>query len=327
MANSRQHPYITCRNDLSIEEHAAVLAKYSPDIRQFSRGHFLGSTTVVSLNELTLIRRSAAASYFANFWLPGEITMAFPLANPNIYLRGKLLGENRQMGTLGDHEVHILLPPQTDLLVVTLPTPALVHYLHPSEHDIFLDTLTTIENVLVDEQTRRSTTARLLAIFTALLDSPAPLTPAQMHEHALAIMAILFNYVAYHRNQNAVRTSNSEKILQRALALLESQPTHSFTLDEIARRIFASKRAVQYAFITSFGISPMRFQKKYRLNQIRKEVIASGTALKFTDIISRYSFSNAGRISREYTELFGERPRDTLLLSRSAADKDNGNGS
>ncbi|MEY4642445.1 MAG: AraC family transcriptional regulator, ethanolamine operon transcriptional activator [Pseudomonadota bacterium] len=236
----------------------------------------------------------------------------FSCGDSDAYVQGRVCGPDRQIGSLGDHEVQVVLPKNYAHLLVTLPIEALSGYLSPSECCLFLETLATIEKGLVDPVLKRETCARLLRTFERIEARGDTLTPTMKKEFCRSIVHELFSYLAAHSGVDLLRTSNDEKILGRALNLIASQPEHFFTLEDLAREVFASKRAVQYAFSRILGLSPMRFQKLYRLNLVRNEIRVTRSPLKLSGLLPKHFFSNAGRMSREYEELFGERPRETL---------------
>jgi AraC family ethanolamine operon transcriptional activator len=310
-----QAPFIVHRFAQDIDDYRHSLKVLAPTIRQMSKGWFQGGSTRIHLLDFTLIRRMATASYSSTCWVPHEATFLFPLDDRDALVRGRLLGQQHQIGSLGDHEANIIFPANYRHLFVTLPLHALPRYLDTDECSLFLDALSVIETGLVDAQAKRATTARLAGIVQQIETCALPPLPSTQEEYCVEIVDILFNYLANylacHARHAPTRAGNREKILQRSLHLFETRPLHCFSLDELAREVYASKRAVQYAFSSILGLSPMRFQKLHRLNLIRDELKSVASPAKFASLIAKYAFSNPGRLVREYCDFFGERPKDT----------------
>lgn len=301
-------------------EQFSVSGRFPLEIRQLSPGVFHGSTTVITLPGCTLTRRFTSTGYSSCCWVPQAANLLFPLGPQQAFVQGRQRGAEQQIGSLGNHEVFSVVPENFGHLLVTLPIETLARHLDPSESCLFLETLAQIENGVVDARRKADLTARLLQIFTTIEAAPAPLPAAVLDAYAREFTHLLFDYLAAHSGHAPVRSSNHEKILQRALNLIASQPERLLTLDELAREVFASKRAVQYAFGSLLGMAPMRFQKLYRLNLVRRELRRATSPIKFAGLISHLAFSNPGRVSREYAELFGERPSDTLRKALADAE-------
>lgn len=312
--------YITSCFDQDIEEYCSCLKKFAPRIKQLSPGYFLGHSTIITLPHLTLIRRKSAARYFSACWVPHEATFVFPLSRGDIYANGRLFGPQDQLASPGNLEARLIFPENFEQLIITIPMDALPRFLDAEECGIFNSALNAIDKSPIDASLKNATTTRLLDIFLGIENSPAALAPEQMRNLCRDIVNILFDYLAYHRRSGHMRVSNHEKILQRALALIEANPSQLLTLDEMAREIYASKRSIQYAFSSIVGVSPMRFQKMHRINLIREELKTTQATANFASIVAKYSFSNPGRMSKEYAEFFGQRPKDTLRLTPGEPD-------
>lgn len=315
-----QPAYIVHSVQEDIEQYS-VSGRFSLDIKQLSPGQFHGRTTVITLPGCTLTRRFTSARYSCGCWVPQAATLVFPLSPQQAFMQGRMRGADQQIGSLGNHEVFSVVPENFGHMLVSLPIETLARHLSPSESCLFIETLSKIENGVVDAQRKADMTARLLQIFVAIERAPAPLPPVALEAYAREITHLLFGYLAAHAGCDPVRSSNHEKIVQRVLNLIASRPDELFTLDELAREVFASKRAVQYAFGSLLGMSPMRFQKLYRLNLVRRDLRHATTPLKFASLVSTHAFSNPGRASREYAELFGERPAATLRKALSGVER------
>jgi AraC family ethanolamine operon transcriptional activator len=294
-----------------IDEFRASIPGFDLDVRQLSRGSFSSKSTLITLPDCTLIYRSVGASISSSCWVPEGATFLFPLDRRGVFIRGRQCGPREQSASLGKHEATCVLPEDFAHLLVIVPMESLRAFLAPAEYSFFVDATSRIESQVIDEELKWNTTQQLMQIFRRLEQGPG-LGQEQLLEASTHVINLLYDYLAGHGDVEPYRASNQERILSRALNLIASQPDHVFTLEEMSRGVFASKRAVQYAFSQILGMSPMRVQKLYRLNFVRKELRTAQAPLKFAGILSRHSFSNASRMTREYAELFGERPADTL---------------
>lgn len=79
-----------------------------------------------------------------------------------------------------------------------------------------------------------------------------------------------------------------------------------------------SRRTLQYSFETILGISPLRFLRVTRLNQVRRALAEAGevgSGHTVTQISAEWGFWHAGQFAKDYKQLFGESPSDTLRRS------------
>jgi AraC family ethanolamine operon transcriptional activator len=81
-----------------------------------------------------------------------------------------------------------------------------------------------------------------------------------------------------------------------------------------------SERTLEYAFREHLGVTPVRYLKLRRLNQVRRGLRAPDAATaSVTDIALRAGFYDLGRFAGEYRALFGELPSQTLAACRVRA--------
>ncbi|WP_163340705.1 helix-turn-helix domain-containing protein [Desulfopila sp. IMCC35008] len=94
------------------------------------------------------------------------------------------------------------------------------------------------------------------------------------------------------------------------LNLSELQPISVRDLCAVAG---VSEPTLQYLFQWKYGITPMAYLKRVRLNDVRKVLYREIPGkLKIADIANRRGFWHMGQFAKDYHQLFGELPSDTL---------------
>lgn len=83
-------------------------------------------------------------------------------------------------------------------------------------------------------------------------------------------------------------------------------------LPTLARVAGCSPRALQLAFTSSLGLTPMQFVLRVRLARARHLIEKSNRDEPIAAIASKTGFSNLGRFSQRYRQSFGESPSETL---------------
>ena len=82
---------------------------------------------------------------------------------------------------------------------------------------------------------------------------------------------------------------------------------------ELAQALELSKRSLYRAFETWVGVGPSQYFEFKRLHAVRRALqSAGGEARQISEVAETYGFSNSGRMSKKYCELFREYPGHTL---------------
>jgi AraC-like DNA-binding protein len=104
--------------------------------------------------------------------------------------------------------------------------------------------------------------------------------------------------------------------VRKACAFIESHLHEDIKLGDIAAATKVCSRLLQKAFSHHCGCSPMRFLTQSRLQRIRQELESAPSDTKIVDVMMQYGFTQGGKFAKEYQQLFGEKPSETLKRSR-----------
>lgn len=88
-------------------------------------------------------------------------------------------------------------------------------------------------------------------------------------------------------------------------------------LEDIEAAANISRFKLFEAFRKHLGLSPMAYLKKYRLSEVRKEILQDRSARNISEIAMGWGFTHLGRFSTDYRKLFEETP--TMTLQRNEA--------
>ena len=99
----------------------------------------------------------------------------------------------------------------------------------------------------------------------------------------------------------------------RALNLIDEQGSQPATIAEISTSIGCTSRALQVAFQSSLGVTPLQYKLAKRLQFTRYALLtAQPDNESVTRIAVEHEFFHFGRFSQYYKALFGESPSVTL---------------
>ena len=103
--------------------------------------------------------------------------------------------------------------------------------------------------------------------------------------------------------------------VHKARTFIESRLHEEIKLGDIATAAGVCPRLLQKAFSYHCGCSPMRFVTLARLHQVRQALTQASTNTKIVDVMMQYQFTQGGKFAKEYHQLFGEKPSETLKKS------------
>jgi AraC-like DNA-binding protein len=102
-------------------------------------------------------------------------------------------------------------------------------------------------------------------------------------------------------------------IVRKVEDWVDGQPPATIQIADICRVLHLSRRSLHRAFAETLGMGPARYLTLKRLAAVRTELRKSDpAAIKVTDTATKYGFWELGRFAREYRQMFGERPSETL---------------
>lgn len=114
------------------------------------------------------------------------------------------------------------------------------------------------------------------------------------------------------------REARFAQIVRRTREQLDRRPEDPADIEDLCRKIGASKRNLHYAFMSEFKTPPMRFLKTLRMSDARRAIRDAHEGREsIGDIAARFGFFHPSHFSADYLRHFGELPSATAR--RSAA--------
>jgi AraC-like DNA-binding protein len=92
----------------------------------------------------------------------------------------------------------------------------------------------------------------------------------------------------------------------RALALLHEQPNRPWTLEELGRRVGASRSALAERFSHFVGLPPMQYLTQWRM-QLAARLLADGAA-KVSVVGRNVGYDSEAAFSRAFKKITGDSP-------------------
>ena len=97
-----------------------------------------------------------------------------------------------------------------------------------------------------------------------------------------------------------------DRLVRRAITIIEQHLGEAITVDELARRVGSSRRNIERKFREELGIGPQKFARDLRLRY--GLWLLHYTAKSVTEIGERCGFADTAHFSRHFREAFGDTP-------------------
>jgi AraC family ethanolamine operon transcriptional activator len=124
----------------------------------------------------------------------------------------------------------------------------------------------------------------------------------------------------HHQPEDRLAVRNHWRIARHVRNYIEANIGDDLDLETLCTEAKTSARTLENAFQEVYGIGPMLFIRRRRLNAVRHALKAANPAESSVKSIAlEMGFAHLGRFSEAYQALFGESPSATLKVKRRIA--------
>lgn len=144
--------------------------------------------------------------------------------------------------------------------------------------------------------------------------APCPEAAAAYAEEAICLVDSAFCAGRTDGHKRLVGAPLADR-LEHAIRRMEGDP---LSVREIACELQVSERTLRRASLGTFGMGPKQLSKVIRLNEVRRELRQGGEGVHIWEAAARHGFWHMGQFGRDYRDLFGELPSETLARAGAA---------
>jgi AraC family ethanolamine operon transcriptional activator len=147
-----------------------------------------------------------------------------------------------------------------------------------------------------------------------LVNAKSPITGAALGQLQAELCEAFLWGIMLHENKSSERHALSgAAIVRRVDEWVDGRASETIQIGDLCRELHLSRRTLQRAFTETLGIGPARYLSNRRLTAVRAELRrADPTSIRVTDTATKYGFWQLGRFARDYRQMFGECPSETL---------------
>lgn len=302
-----------------IDEFLSLPDEHRVEVFQMAPGIFEGDSTLLLGRGFRIIRCSSAQPLLLRWIHRSELLLVFPLHDRPLYCQGRRWTRDQQLAVLAADQIVMSTPECNDMLIVMLSLDLLRKHYGPGDTERFLQCALALQKGLATTSGRGQYAVRLSGQIKALCNRPWQETDDEHGALLEQLVASLYGYITTIADMGSPTVQcNHERIVQLVLARLLVDPAADLGLDDLCQSAYCSRRTLASAFEDVCGLPPMKFVRKVRLNALRRELLRSRRPEELSIVTAGFGYSNAGRLNKEYRELFGERPMETLRQRRKS---------
>lgn len=120
----------------------------------------------------------------------------------------------------------------------------------------------------------------------------------------------------YSDELSAIGAPRCPAFVSKARVFIERHANDELTLMDIQQVAGVSPQRLHDAFKRHFGLSPLAYLKRFRLEAVRCSLLDGRGTCTVAATASRWGFAHLGRFASDYHAAFGERPSQTLARAK-----------
>ena len=289
--------------------HASNLTNWQQEYDQTSRGSFYGRIVELPFDGLQVFceHTSQALQQKCVVW-PDSVWLGIPLADQEeSRINGLTIHENNIMCRPGDCDFQLSTPSDYDLYGLVVDRSKLIKMAAIHGVDLNWKELTECGRLGVPDKTLEEVRFLLARLLSAESRTPPCL------QQGIVMMALL--EVLKEETPQPAKTQSyyhRKKVVDRARLFLDHHLDEPVTVTQLCEITNVSRRTLQYSFESILGVSPIQYLRISRLNGVRRSLVQAQHGQAVSDIAAQWGFWHLSQFAKDYKQLFGEQPSQTL---------------
>ncbi|RBO85955.1 helix-turn-helix domain-containing protein [Marinomonas aquiplantarum] len=295
--------------------HASNLTNWQQEYDQTSRGSFYGSIVELSFDGLQVFSEhtSQALQQKCVVW-PDSVWLGIPFEGQQASrINGLTIRPDTIMCRPGNCEFQLSTPEEYDLFGLVVDQDNLTKVADIHGLDLNWKELTEHGRLGVPDKTLEE----VRFLLHRLLSVEQNETPSRLQKD-IVLMALL--EVLKVETPQPARTQSyhhRKKVVDCARHFLDQHMDAPVTVTQLCEVASVSRRTLQYSFESILGVSPIQYLRFTRLNGVRRDLVKAsfdGTSnmINVGQIAGQWGFWHLSQFAKDYKQLFGEQPSQTL---------------
>ncbi len=303
-----------------IDEQAARLTDYDQSYQQISRGPFSGTFTTCDIDrELSLFFEKTNQVVYQNATVPRGYHAIGLLMNTDrtLTLNCEPFPKGAAFILPPGSEMEGISSPDMKICIIHVSSDLLKRELQQQYQELNLFNPDRIPYMLVNNVTETWPLYSLLEDFLTGADKVhlslegANQLAALKNTLLETICSVFITRNESDRNKTGMTTrTKHHQLFHDALDIIKDNICEELTVGKLCEELTASRRTLEYVFNENIKMSPAKYIRALRLNNIRREILSMEHST-LGDIAAKWGIWHLGRFAKDYYQLFGELPSAT----------------
>ena len=326
LAPARASAVVRGFND--VEELAQLVGRaiFPMEVVQLTPGRLRGRLVKIECRPLDLLMIQANLPLLSrgskpHRWLQCGLNLApIPAGPVQLQSHGEAAGDGDLYGLRPHTEAYLISPAGYYSVFITLPRDLFFELAESSGMPDLERPLRLINTVTIEPGRLQELRALLHQLLRLAVQQPELLTLPRLRERLLGellplLQEALVDGLERRRGQRPPSAPRID-LVKQVDRWLRHNPNRDISLDRLCQEVHSSRRTLIRGFREHLGLGPMQFLKLHRLHAVRHALVRSDPQLnQVAGVAGQWGFHSAGHFARDYQELFGELPSDTLRRS------------
>lgn len=305
----KQAPDWCIREATDADEHAHNLRDWQQQYDQISAGHFYGRIDELAFSSLQVFREhtSQALHQQCNVW-PDSVWLGFAVDNGDCRINGEQVRRDELMCRPGNCHFELMTPEAFDIYGIVVSQQALLNT--ADRQGVHFDARQLAAPRRQWDESKLDGLRYLLQRMLAPMHTGV--AGAMQQDYLLTTVLDILQQQA---PQASVAPSwgRRQAVVSRVREYVRNHSHETITVTDLCELAHVSRRTLQYSFESVLGISPLRYLRLSRMNNVRRGLLAGlEDGQTIASLAADQGFWHAGQFAHDYKQLFGENPSQTL---------------
>ncbi|MFK3873751.1 helix-turn-helix domain-containing protein [Pseudoalteromonas rhizosphaerae] len=292
-----------------VDQQAGNLTNWQQKYDQVSDGRFYGCIDEVAYDGLQVFKEytQCALRQQCKVW-PNALWLGIPVNAQNSKINGLTIADNQLMCRPSDCNFELITPAQFNIYGMVINQDTL--------HQIAQQQGLSLQGICEHGSPRITTSPQALqrareCIEQIIFANGGGASAALQHD---ILLNLVLHLLQSQLPQQKVTPSykHRKNVVDKAKEFIHDHPDNIVTITQLCEFTYVCRRTLQYSFESILGINPLRFLRMTRLNQIRRELSDPQQNKPISMIAANWGFWHPGQFAKDYKQLFGENPSDTV---------------
>ncbi|OTG87432.1 hypothetical protein B9T31_02705 [Acinetobacter sp. ANC 4558] len=295
--------------------HLEILNDWVLTYDQISTGKFESYLREISFDGIQIYEEKIKPSIFQQGQAKKNglcIGMFSQLSNNAIWL-GKNITGHEILTCYDQDEIMLLSPENSTFICLSIPFHLLSNHNLQFDHAKYGHVLGCEYSEVFYEQ--------FIKLLANVLENTHSIrnfaTKQQVKSEILELGDQYLSVLNKHHQPLKVSKQKAKNVVKKVYEILQDNKDQCYSIEDLCRITFTSRRTLQNCFEQITGQSPALFLKTLKLNAVRRILQNSPDEVTIGDVAIDWGFWHLSQFSGDYKRLFGESPSQTLLNKNS----------